>query len=202
MVSSRAPQAAFAALLVLSSVVALEATEPAAGPVPVVAALDPLRYSGTWFELARLPDGDMRRCAGDVTATYGLRPDGHYEVVDRCIRRDGTIGVSRGEARTRSGDPTGARLEVNFLPRWMRQLSVGWGEHWVVAVDPDYRVAVVSDPERTELRVLSRVPELEPERLGPLMEQLRSQGFAVDRLVRTPQGTAGLRRTRAVNVMT
>jgi len=202
MVSSRAPQAACAALLVLSSVAVLEATDPAPGPVAVVSTLDPLRYSGTWFELARLPDGDMRRCAGDVTATYGLRADGHYEVVDRCVRRDGSIDISRGEARARAGDPTGAKLEVNFLPRWMRTLSVGWGEHWVVAVDADYRVAVVSDPERTELRILSRVPELEPERLAPLMARLRSQGFAVDRLVRTPQGAAGTVPARVVNVTT
>jgi apolipoprotein D and lipocalin family protein len=202
MVSTRAPQTAFAALLVLSSVAALEATDPSPGPVPVVAALDPLRYSGTWFELARLPDGDMRRCAGDVTATYGLRADGRYDVVDRCVRRDGSIDIARGEARAREGDRTGAKLEVNFLPHFMRSLSVGWGEHWVVAVDPDYRLAVVSDPERSELRVLSRVPEFEPQRLAPLMDRLRSQGFAVDHLVRTPQGSAGAVRARSVNVLT
>jgi apolipoprotein D and lipocalin family protein len=203
MVSSlRGPHAAFAALLVLSSIAALLGRHQAAPAVPVVPTLDPMRYSGTWYEVARLPSGEMRRCAADVTATYGLRPDGRYEVVDRCLRRDGSIDIVRGEARAHEGDRTGARLEVNFLPRWMRRLSVGWGEHWVVALDPDYRVAVVSDSERTELRVLSRVPEIEPERLVPLMAGLRAQGFAVDRLVRTPQGGAGLVPARTINVMT
>jgi hypothetical protein len=46
------------------------------------------------------------------------------------------------------------------------------------------------------------VPELEPERLEPLMARLRSQGFAVDRLVRTRQGAAGIVPARVVNVTT
>jgi apolipoprotein D and lipocalin family protein len=184
-------------------IVAALQVRPAPAPdIPVVASLDPLRYSGTWFELARLPGGELRRCAADVTATYAPRPGGRFVVVDRCLRHDGQLDVAKGEVRARRGDRTGARLEVNFVPQWLHRLRFGWGGHNVVAVDPDYRVAVVSDSERHELRVLSRVPELEPDRLLPLMATLRAKGFAVDRLVRTPQGAAGIVPTRAVNVTT
>jgi apolipoprotein D and lipocalin family protein len=200
----RAPHAAFAAVLVALSAAALhlQAGHPSVPRIAVVPALDPMRYSGTWFEVARVPSGAMRRCAADVTATYGMRPGGGFEVVDRCVRRDGSLDVVRGEARRRAGDATGARLEVNFLPRLLRRLPLGWGEQWIVAVDPDYRVAVLSDSEGGALRVLSRVPELEPERLLPMMSMLRAQGHPVDRLVRTPQGAANIVPARVVNVTT
>jgi apolipoprotein D and lipocalin family protein len=200
----RAPQAAFAALVVVLSAAALhlEAGHLSVPRAAVVPALDPMRYSGTWFEVARVPSGAMRRCAADVTATYGPRPGGGFEVVNRCMRRDGTVDVVRGEARPREGDRTGARLEVNFLPQILRRLPLGWAEQWIVAVDPDYRVAIISDSDRSELRVLSRVPELDADRLLPLMAMLRAQGYAVDRLVRTPQAAAGERPQRVVNVTT
>jgi len=200
----RAPHAAFAAVLVALSATALylQAGHRSVPRVSVVPSLDPMRYSGTWFEVARVPSGAMRRCAADVTATYGVRPEGGFEVVDRCMRRDGTLDVVRGEARPREGDRTGARLEVNFLPRFLRRLSLGWGEQWIVAVDADYRVAVLSDSDRSELRVLSRVPELDADRLLPMISALRAQGYAVDRLVRTPQAAANVVPARIVNVTT
>jgi apolipoprotein D and lipocalin family protein len=201
----RAPHAAFAAVLVAVCAAALhlQAGHPSVARASVVPALDPLRYSGTWFEVARVPNGARQRCVGDVTATYGVRPGGSFEVVDRCLRSDGTVDINRGEARPRQGDRTGARLEVNFLPRILRRLPLGWGDQWIVAVDPEYRVAVISDSDRTQLRVLSRVPELDPERLLPMMAALRAQGYAVDRLVRTPQPAAATPGpARVVNVTT
>ena len=44
-----------------------------------VTAVDPNRYAGTWYEIARLPMFFQRKCVRDVTATY-TRKDGYVAV--------------------------------------------------------------------------------------------------------------------------
>jgi apolipoprotein D and lipocalin family protein len=42
----------------------------AAAPLSVVKNLDPARYVGTWYEIARFPNRFQDKCVGNVTATY------------------------------------------------------------------------------------------------------------------------------------
>lgn len=171
---------AVAGLLTLSAVFA-------APPVKSVPQVDLQRYAGTWYELARLPNRFQDKCVGDVTATYTPNPDGSVQVVNRCRTRDGDTTTSVGLATKAPDVDTGAQLKVSFLPKWLRWFPLGRGDYWVVLLDADYRYAVVSEPSREYMWVLSRTPAMDPAAYGAITEQLRAGGYPVDQLVRTPQ---------------
>jgi apolipoprotein D and lipocalin family protein len=172
----------------------------AAGPAQPVSQLDLKRYAGVWYEIARLPDEGQTRCAGDVTVNYAVRKDGRMAVTRRCRVNDGNFEIQRGVARQQKDDGGGAQLEVNYAPRWLHWLPLGWRDHSVVAIDAGYDFAVVTDRDHGQLWLMSRSPRVDAARLDALLAGLRAQGHPVDRLVRTPH--ASLLRPRLIRVLT
>lgn len=151
-------------------------------PLRTVAHVDLARYAGTWHEIARLPEEHERLCAGQPQAHYTLRDDGTMQVVNSCIDADGGERVAIGEARPLPGGH-GARLEVTFLPSFLRVLPFGWADYWVLHLDDAYTLALVGEPRRRQLWVLARRPSIEPQTFDALVEVARQQGFPVDQLV-------------------
>ena len=170
-------------LLLLLAVLAGCAAPPQGAP-RTVAAVDLARYAGVWHEVARFPnrfeDGDGLSCA-DVTAAYALRPDGRIGVVNRCrnAAAGGAERVAEGRAYAVEGS-RGARLRVSFF--WPF-----YGDYWVIGLAPDYRWAVVGDPRREHLWVLSRDPAMAEADYAAAVEIARREGFDVARLRRTPR---------------
>jgi apolipoprotein D and lipocalin family protein len=162
------------------SLVKLARAAKNAPPLHVVPSVDLKRYSGKWYEIARLPNRFQRRCAGDTTATYTVRPDGRVAVLNQCRGADGRVRMARGTARP--GDPKGpnTKLKVTFF--WPFT-----GNYWILDLDPDYRWAVVGEPDRDYAWILCREPRLDLAVYDRIVERLRSQGFAVERLTKTPQ---------------
>jgi hypothetical protein len=80
------------------------------------------------------------------------------------------------------GSPT---LQVRFAPAWLSFLPQVWGAYWVVELDADYQLAVVSEPQREFLWVLSRQPTLPAAQWAALEERLRALGFDPARLIRS-----------------
>jgi apolipoprotein D and lipocalin family protein len=70
-----------------------------------------------------------------------------------------------------------ARLEVSFLPRWLRWTGIGWGAYWVVDLAPDGRYAIVSEATRDYLWVLSRKPVLTSDDDTRVRNKLEDLGF-------------------------
>lgn len=161
-----------------------------APPVRSVAAVDPQRYAGTWYELARLPNSFQAKCEGEVTATYQPMDKGAIKVINRCREADASYRVSVGRATPLPGDDSGAKLKVSFLPAWLRWMPVGRGDYWVVMLDDNYRYAVVSEPSREYLWILSRTPRLDGAVYDGIVARLRAGGYPVDKLVQTPQSAA------------
>ena len=155
-------------------------------PVRSVPKVDHERYAGTWYELARLPNRLQAQCAGDVSATYTPNADGSMEIVNRCRKANGDIERSEGHATPAGGDRSGAKLKVSFLPDWLQWFSLGRDDYWVVLLDPDYRYAVVSEPDRNFMWVLARTPAMDDDTYEALLDKLRLAGYPVDQLVRTP----------------
>ncbi len=152
-----------------------------------VARVDVQRYVGSWFEVARFPNWFQGTCVGDVTANYVALEDGTLKVTNRCRESQGRISMAEGIATPASGDTTGARLKVSFLPGWLRWIPWAEGDYWVVMLDDDYRWAVVSEPTREYLWVLSRTPKLDPALYERIVNQLRRDGYDVDKLLPTLQ---------------
>ncbi|MBA3596653.1 MAG: lipocalin family protein [Methylibium sp.] len=158
----------------------------ASAPDPSTATnLDLPRYTGRWFEIARMPLRSEAKCESDVSATYLLNNDG-IAVINQCLREDGSAAVVQGEARmTDPDDP--AKLEVSFAPEWMRFLPFVWADYWILHVDADYESALVGTPDRKHLWLLSRAPFLAGERYQRLVDHARLKGYDSDRLTLTRQ---------------
>lgn len=152
-------------------------------PVEVVSSVDLKRYEGTWYEIARFPNRFQRKCQGDTSATYTLRPDGKVNVVNRCREEDGSFNTATGTARVASAEGPNTKLKVTFF--WPFS-----GDYWIIGLDPDYRWALVGDPQRKYLWVLNREPRMDDAEYQRVLGLARAQGFDVARLLLTKQGGA------------
>lgn len=147
-------------------------------PVASVPQVDLTRYLGKWFEIANFPMFFQRKCTGNTTADYGLEPDGRVSVTNRCQTADGPT-QALGKATVVEGTGN-AQLKVSFF--WPFR-----ADYWVIGLDPDYRWAVVGNPNRNYLWVLSRTPVLAPELLERALQSAKAQGFDLSQLRYTVQ---------------
>ena len=149
-------------------------------PLDVVPQVDLNRYAGKWYEIARLPNRFQRDCVGGTTATYTLRPDGKITVLNECRTDNGRVKSAKGTARI--ADPKGPNSKLNVTFFWPFS-----GNYWIIDLDPQYRWAVVGEPSRKYLWVLSRTPQLDPELYEDILKRAQRQGFDTAKLLKTPQ---------------
>jgi apolipoprotein D and lipocalin family protein len=156
-------------------------------PLRVVPSIDPERYAGTWYEVARLPNRFQKKCAGDVAATYTLRSDGGLDVVNRCRKADGRLTSVKGRARVADRRGPNSKLEVRFAPAFLSFLPFVWGDYQIIDLAPDYSYALVGEPGRKYLWVLSRTPRMDEAAFARASARAAEEGFDVSRLLKTEQ---------------
>ena len=176
----------FLAILSLPAAVS-NAQEQSAQPLEVVPTVDLNRYVGLWYEIARLPNGFQKQCAGDVMATYTLLDNGRIKVVNRCRKENGEIDEAEGEAKLSGDDAPKSKLKVRFAPAFLSFLPFVWGDYWIIALAPDYSYAVIGEPARKYLWVLSKTPAMNDSTLNTLLDQIKAKGYDLTGLVRTNQ---------------
>ena len=150
-------------------------------PLTVVDSVDLQRYLGKWYEIASYPAWFQKGCAGS-TAEYSLLPDGKIQVVNRCRKDslDGPLKESKGKAEV-ADTATNAKLKVWFF--WPFK-----GNYWIIDLSPDYQWAVVGEPSRKYLWILSRTPTLDKGVYQGILGRLPQKGY----------DPAGLRKTTQV----
>lgn len=169
------------------------ATQGPVQPAPRAAAsVDLRKFAGTYHEIARIPQADDR-CAADVTSRFAIRPDGGLDVIDSCRRTDGSPGELRRVAKS-AGGTGNVMWRVRVGPAWQSPLRRAWREFWILAVGPEYGYAVIGDPGRHTLRILSRLPSMPPLVYRQVLEIVKSNGYDAGRLVVTPRGPSASRR--------
>ncbi|WP_022824592.1 lipocalin family protein [Hymenobacter norwichensis] len=152
-------------------------------PLATVPHVNLHKYSGLWYEVARLPIRYEKGCQ-HVTAKYKLRPDGKVSVLNTCHQEgiDGPVETAKGVARAL--DSTNAKLKVSFF--WPFE-----GDYWILDLDEsDYRYALVGTPSRENLWILSRTPHLERTLRDMLVGKAHELGFPIEKLLFTPQPIA------------
>lgn len=173
-----------------------QATDPA--PLQAVESVNLTRYLGRWYQIAHYPNKFQAQCVSDTTADYRLLPHGRIEVINRCTTATGAPDEAVGEARLAQprwlGIPVGkvvstAKLQVRFAPAVLGWVPGVWAPYWVVQLAPDYRYAVVSEPSREYLWILSRTPTLAPPDRAAINSMLQQQGFDLARLQEDPHTT-------------
>jgi apolipoprotein D and lipocalin family protein len=137
-------------------------------------SVDLHKYLGTWYEIARIPNSFEKSSSSNVTATYSMLKDGRIEVLNRCLKKDGTLDEIRGVARS-VDSTTNSKLEVSFVRFLGFQLF--WGDYWIIGLDKDYQYAVIGSPTRTYGWILSRTPVLLQENQEAIFEILKREGY-------------------------
>jgi len=167
--------------------VAGNAQEKTTKALEVVPSVDLERYAGTWYEIARMPFKYQSQCVGDVTATYTLLDDGTIKVVNRCRKENGEIDEAEGRAKLASSDGPNTKLKVRFAPAILSWLPFVWGDYWIIDLAADYRYAVIGEPSRKYLWVLSRTPAVDEATLQGILDRAKGKGYNLTGLIRTRQ---------------
>ena len=170
-------------------VILVQAQQQSAQELTVVPFVDLNRYAGKWYEIARLPNSFQKQCTGDVTATYVLQSDETIKVINRCRNVKGELEEAEGQAKKNSNDTSHAKLKVRFAPKILSFLPFVWGNYWIIDLAADYSYAVVGEPDRKYLWILSRTPVLGEDVLGSIFDDIRAKGYDPTQLVRTMQST-------------
>jgi apolipoprotein D and lipocalin family protein len=146
-------------------------------------AVDLNRYLGRWYELARYDMIFERGCEG-VTAEYSLRPDGLVRVLNSCRKGapDGPLKTAEGRAKVVPGSD-GAKLKVAFFGPF-------WADYWVLDRADDYSWAIVGEPSRKYLWILSRDATPGAEATAALVARTAALGYDTSRLVMVKQPPA------------
>jgi len=155
-------------------------------PLNTITALEVPRYLGTWYEIAKFPTWFQKKCVANANANYRLNPDGNLEVVNRCELKNGETSVAIGQAK-QIGLANSPKLKVRFAPAWLSFIPAVWGDYWVIDLDDNYQLAVVSEPKRDYLWILSRTKTVEPKLYAELLARLSQKGFDLNKLELTKQ---------------
>jgi apolipoprotein D and lipocalin family protein len=155
-------------------VTACSSPTPPAG-VTVVDNFDAQRYLGRWYEIARL-DHRFERGLEKVTATYSTMDDGGIQVINKGYNPErGMWQQSVGQAYF-TGDTSKAALKVSFFGPF-------YGGYNIIALDKDYRYALVCGPDRDYLWILSRTPTIPDAVKKQMVDIAAREGFAVEKLI-------------------
>lgn len=145
-------------------------------PLPVVDSVDLDKYMGLWYEIARLPMRYEKDCIGPK-AFYSLNDDGTVKVVNSC-RKDSLNGeeeVVEGKAFV-ADSSSRARLKVQF--QWPFK-----GDYYILDVGKEYDYALVGDPSRKHLWLLSRKPAIDDKIKEHLLMYAGELGFNTEKLI-------------------
>ncbi|WP_298061516.1 lipocalin family protein [uncultured Rikenella sp.] len=141
------------------------------------------KYLGKWYEIARF-DFRFERDMHSVTAEYMMRPDGKVRVVNsgRKEKPGSRLSVAEGKAKLGApDDPTRPGfLKVSFFGPF-------YSPYYILALDPDYRYALVGGKKRKYLWILSRTPKLPQKTIRQLIDRADQLGFDTSKLVFTRQ---------------
>jgi len=106
------------------------------------------KYLGKWYEIARL-DFRFERDLNNTSAEYSIKEDGSIKVINRGYNpQKDKWSEAIGKAKF-VGDENIAKLKVSFFGPF-------YAGYNVIAIDPDYKYALVAGASLKYLWILSR----------------------------------------------
>jgi apolipoprotein D and lipocalin family protein len=141
----------------------------------VVGDFDADRYTGVWFEAARLPHR-FENGMSSVSATYSWNADGTIKVVNRGFKdNDKAWEQIEGVAKFKDQKDKGW-LKVSFFKPF-------YASYKIIYLDEDYTKAIVTGPTYGYLWILARDPNLSNEHLDELVSMAGDLGFDTAKLI-------------------
>jgi len=151
-----------------------------ASDLEAVPFVDLNRYAGKWYDIASFPQRFQKGCHR-TTAEYSLSDKGFVIVENRCNKDslNGKESYIKGKAFVVPGT-NNAKLKVQFF--WPFK-----GDYWVIDLAEDYSYAVVSEPGKKYLWILSRTPVMDENIYKQITDKLLAKGFDLSKLKMTVQ---------------
>jgi len=146
----------------------------------VVSNLDLNKFQGVWYEIAHNPWFPENNCFAMI-AHYKLIEDNKIEVTNICRKHgfDGDISKITGKAWL--VDPIiKSKWEVQFI--WPFTL-----DYWVIDLEENYNYAVIGEPDKENIWILSRKPIMEKGLLTKIIEKTKMKGYDLSNLILMPQ---------------
>jgi apolipoprotein D and lipocalin family protein len=137
------------------------------------------QYLGTWYEIARM-DFKFEKGLSRVTATYTSNGDGTIKVDNKGFKqKDRQWKQSIGKAKP-VGSPQKGRLKVSFFGPF-------YAGYNIIAIDKDYRYALVAGNNLNYLWLLSREKTMPDYIRQRYLEHAKALGYNTEKLVWTDQ---------------
>ncbi len=154
------------------------------GRLETVSKVELDRYMGTWYEIARF-DNRFQRGTVATTSEFLRRDDGTIAVTMTARKRDLDGKLKKSNARGWIVDnPANAKWKVQFV--WPFR-----SDYWIIDLCDQYSYAVVGQPSRKNVWIISREPVMEKATYDRICKKLAGLGFDPAKLVRTPQPDIG-----------
>ena len=150
-------------------------------PLALIPSVDPQRYIGRWYEVARYQHGFEKSLVG-ATAEYALRPDGKISVLNSGFKKTLEGKYTSVKAVAWIPDPAvPAALKVRFFGLFA-------ADYLIFGLDAEnYQWALVGENNRKYLWFLSRTPEIDPAVFEHMKEIAIAQGYDLSKLYVVPQ---------------
>lgn len=158
----------------------MKTTNMPAQQLQTVPNVDLDKYAGIWYEIASYPQWFQKGCH-NTTAQYTLSNKGFVVVENKCNRKsvNGQESYIKGKAFVVK-DSGNAKLKVQFF--WPFK-----GDYWIIDLAEDYSYAVVSEPKKKSLWILSRTPKMNDAVYQQIISSLEKKGFDLAKLQTTVQ---------------
>ena len=166
--------------------------QPAKPALTAVGKVEIPKYLGKWYEIAKYPNKFQMQCVGNTTATYSQKSGGKLEILNECLKKDGTTDAAKGDAKI-ADKSTNAKLKVRFAPGFISFLPFVWADYWVIDLARDYEYTVIGEPKREYLWILSRKPTMDDGLYQDIVRRVEAKGFVPSRLVKTPQNVSSVK---------
>jgi apolipoprotein D and lipocalin family protein len=138
-------------------------------------AFDKTKYLGKWYEIARL-DFKFERNLDNTTAAYSVNTNGSIKVVNKGFNTKKNKWESvTGKAKF-VNDENVAMLKVSFFGPF-------YAGYNVIAIDQDYKYALVAGKNLKYLWMLSRETSIPEEIKKNYLELAKSFGFNINELI-------------------
>jgi apolipoprotein D and lipocalin family protein len=146
----------------------------------VVSTVDLKRYTGKWYEIARLPNFFERKLKC-TSATYTLRDDGKIIVLNAGnYITDPLKSTSSEGVAWIPNKKSPAKLKVQFF--WPFS-----GDYWIMYLDKEYRHVLVGDPDNKYLWILAREKTMDEATYKMLLQKAVDNGYDVKAIIRVEQ---------------
>lgn len=162
-------------LLMLSASLLFNSCKTIPANAAAVKPFDKEKYLGKWYEIARL-DNRFEKNMNNVTANYSLNEDGTIKVLNQgfnYVKNENASATGRAKF---VGATDEAKLKVSFFGPF-------YSGYNVIAVDDEYKYALVFGKNLKYLWILSREKTLPEEIKTQFIEIAQKTGYDTDALL-------------------